>query len=135
MNNKAAAPNLDWLAARHGQAVIRRLVDEKGVKASDADNIITKALGVLQEDGLYACFLYLLAKEKTKGQAVVEEMISLLENLGFGWGRPDGDSAEKVLDYITKKVTVKLEPLLLAKGTLEQMLVYARYGAKARAKE
>jgi hypothetical protein len=37
-----------------------------------------------------------------------------------------------VLGHISEKVTVDLERLLLAKETLEQMLIYARYGAKAR---
>jgi len=132
LENKAAKYNLDWQAARHGQAVVHRLLAEKAAsKASEADNTITKALGVLQENGLYACFLYLLAKEDKKGKIVVEEMLNLLDNLGFGWGKPDGDSPEKVLSYIAEKVTVKLEPMLLAKETLEQMLIYARYGAKA----
>jgi len=36
------------------------------------------------------------------------------------------------LKYITDKVTTDLERLLLAKEVLEQMLIYARYGAKAR---
>lgn len=135
MDSKAAKYNLDWQAARHGQAVVDRLLDKKEgevKKASEADNTITKALGVLQENGLYACFLYLLAKEDKRGKIIVDEMLKLLDNLGFGWGRPDGDSPEKVLSYIAEKVTVKLEPMLLAKETLEQMLIYARYGAKAR---
>lgn len=63
---------------------------------------------------------------------VVEEMLNLLDNLSFGWGKPDDNNVEKVLSHITDKVTVDLERLLLAKETLEQMLIYARYGAKAR---
>jgi hypothetical protein len=136
--------NLDRLAAHHAQEIIRRLVDEdkngnrrtdsKEVEkvASSVDNTITKALGVLQENGVYACFLYLLAKEGDSGRVVVDEMLNLLDGLGFDWGKPDDNSAEKVLAHINGKVTVELERLLLAKETLEQMLIYARYGAKAR---
>lgn len=119
--------NLDRLAAQCAQEIIRRTSE-----ASDVDNTITKALGVLQENGIYACFLYLLAKEKENGRVVVEEMLNLLEGLGFSWGKPNDKSTEKVLSHITEKVTVNLERLLLAKETLEQMLIYARYGAKAR---
>ena len=36
------------------------------------------------------------------------------------------------MKYISNPVTTNLERLLLAKETLEQMLIYARYGAKAR---
>jgi predicted DNA-binding protein len=123
-------PNLDRLAAEHAQEIIRRT---SGKKASDVDNTITKSLGVLQENGVYACFLYLLAKEeKEKRDVVVEEMLSLLDGLSFGWGRPVNNGAEAVLKHITEKVTDDLERLLLAKETLEQMLIYARYGAKAR---
>ena len=137
-------PNLDRLAAQRAQEIIRRLVDEdkNGNKrtdgkeiekaASSADNTATKALGVLQENGVYACFLYLLAKEGDSGRVVVAEMLDLLDGLGFGWGKPGDNSAEKVLSHISDKVTVDLERLLLAKETLEQMLIYARYGAKAR---
>jgi len=78
MNN---APNLDRLAAERAQQFIRLTAGEK---PGDVDNTVTKALGVLQEDGLYACFLYLLAKEKEKdkGKRLISEMLSLLEELG-----------------------------------------------------
>lgn len=123
-------PNLDRLAAKYAQAIISQTRDKK---ASEVDNTVTKALGVLQENGVYACFLYLFAKEKENGGVVVKEMLKLLDELGFGWGKPDDSSAEKVLSHITEKVTGdKLERLLLVKETLEQMLIYARYGAKAR---
>jgi hypothetical protein len=123
--------NLDRLAAQHAQKVIAAT---QAQKASDVDNTITKALGVLQEDGVYACFLYLLAKEKEKenGKAVVAEMLNLLDALGFGWGKPADKQPATILQHISDKVTVDLERLLLTKETLEQMLIYARYGAKAR---
>ena len=150
MSNSMAQANLDRLAAQHAQNIIRRLVDEdkdgkdrtnsKEIKkaASSADNTVTKALGVLQENGVYACFLYLKAKEKENGDVVIEEMLNLLDRLGFGWSKPEDEngrvdtSAEVVLKHVAEKVTDNLERLLLAKETLEKMLIYARYGAKAR---
>lgn len=129
--------NLDRLAARHAQEIIRRTVKEQKKKAKDMDNTVTKTLGVLQENGVYACFLFLLAKEKENGQVVVEEMLNLLDGLGFGWGKPMKDDkidieSEVVLKHISDNVTVNLERLLLTKEILEQTLIYARYGAKAR---
>ena len=126
--------NLDRLAAQHAQAII---ANTKSQKASDVENTVTKALGILQEDGIYACFLYLLAKEKDNGKAVVAEMLNLLEELGFGWNKPMNNGqvdlrSDIVLKHITDNVTQNLERLLLTKETLEQMLIYARYGAKAR---
>jgi hypothetical protein len=126
--------NLDRLAAKHAQVIIERTA---GKKASNVDNTVTKALGVLQENGVYACFLYLLAKEKENGTVVVEEMLKLLEGLNLGWQAPKSNGEidtkpEAVLPFISDKVMQNLERLLLAKETLEQMLIYARYGAKAR---
>ena len=117
-------PNLDRLAAQHAQSIINHT---KATKPGDVDNTITKALGVLQENGVYACILYLKAKEKDNGNAVVEEMLNLLDGIGFGWGKPVKDGkvdtgAEAVLQHITDKVTVNLERLLLAKETLEHLM-------------
>lgn len=138
--------NLDRLAAEHAHAIVRRVVDEEETQkdkpaekkktkqqlTTDIDNTVTKALGVLQENGVYACFLYLLAKEKENGRVVVDEMLNLLAGLGFDWTKPTDNNPASVLSHISSKVTVDLERLLLAKETLEQMLIYARYGAKAR---
>lgn len=126
--------NLDRLAAQTAQAIITNTKDKK---ANDVENTVTKALGVLQEDGIYACFLYLLAKEKENGKVVIEEMLNLLEGLRFGWSKPMENGKvdlrpDVVLKYITDHVTQDLERLLLTKETLEQLLIYARYGAKAR---
>jgi hypothetical protein len=126
--------NIDRLAAQHAQSII---TNTKNQKASDIENTVTKALGVLQEDGVYACFLYLLAKEKANGQAVVQEMLNLLQELGFGWNKPQKDdlTSSVILKHITDNVTQDLERLLLTKEILEQMLIYARYGAKALQQE
>ena len=133
MSNQAQL-NLDRLAAKQAQEIIKRTTNKK---ASDVDNTVTKALGVLQENGIYACFLYLLAKEKENGTVVVEEMLNLLEGLRFGWQAPKNNGkidtrAQVVLPFVSNTITENLERLLLAKETLEQMLIYARYGAKAR---
>ena len=122
--------NLDYLAAKHAQAVIEQTQNKK---ASDIENTITKALGVLQEDGVYACFLYLLAREKENGAVVVDEMLNLLSSLPFGWQKPTNDNND-ILRFIREHVTKDLDRLLLAREVLEQMLIYARYGAKARDK-
>lgn len=120
---------LDRLAAKHAQEVVKQA-------NPDIEITVTKALGVLQEDGVYACFLYLLAKEKENGKVVVDKMLNLLgdgdDGLKFNWGRPNSSKPEDILSHLTEKVTVNLERLLLAKETLEQMLIYARYGVKAR---
>lgn len=145
--------NLDRLAARHAQHIIRRTKlknpqDDLSTQqsAGDVDNAVTKALGVLQENGIYACALYLLsrtqAEEQDTAAVIRDEMLNLLTNLGFpGWEKPNvtdaRTNAETILKHLAEKVTGdnNLERLLLAKETLEQMFIYARYGAKARSAE
>lgn len=134
--------NLDLMAAQRAQAIVTAAKGGKE-KASDLDNTVTKTLGVLQEDGVYAAFLFLLSrtdKEKGRAKIVREEMLTLLGEMDFAWGEKKPDKAEDVLSYITTKVTggagaEALERLMLAKETLEQMLIYARYGAKAWGQE
>lgn len=120
--------NLDYLAAKHAQALVKA---NEGAK--DLENTLTKTLGVLQENGVYACFLYLLANQKEKGSQVIAKMLALLQDLQFPDPPEDSASNQAVLQYVTEHITADLPRLLLAKEALEQMLIYARYGAKARA--
>jgi len=130
--------NLEVFAARCAQSLVRR-----SPEAKNADNMATKALGVLQENGVYASALFLASRkgdEKEQADVVLDEMLKLLDELSqkgkFGWPeKPSVGNSEKVFQYISENIAVNLERLLLAKETLEQMLIYARYGAKAAAKE
>ena len=127
--------NLDYLAAKHAQEVTRDLTPKE---AGDMDNAVTKALGVLQENGLYACALFLKSRpkaEQERAERVLSAMLALLKDLNLGWGEPASHSAADVLQHISRITADELERLLLAKETLEQMLIYARYGAKARKAE
>ncbi len=138
--------HLDHLAAAHAQAIVKRTKERipsdplsTGQSAGDVDNLVTKTLGVLQENGIYACMLYLLSrtqdKEKRIAAVVRDEVLGLLDELGFGWRKPLSSEATDILDHLTTITGDRLERLLLAKETLEQMLIYARYGAKARKAE
>jgi hypothetical protein len=117
--------NLDYLAAKHAQDLIKA--------APDAENTVTKALGVLQENGVYACFLYLQAyKKKDEPDHIIRAMLDLLDEDQLGLPKRGNDD---VLKYIADEITADLHRLLLAKEALEQMLIYARYGAKAAGKQ
>lgn len=114
--------NLDYLAAKHAQEVVKAEVDEK---------TITKVLGVLQEDGVYACFLYIYAREKETGEKIIAPALALFKALEFSV-MPNTFDRENTLKYVAEQITADLSRVLLAKQALEQMLIYARYGAKAR---
>ncbi|RJP46222.1 MAG: hypothetical protein C4583_19240 [Anaerolineaceae bacterium] len=118
--------NLDFLAAKHAQALVQT-AQNANVKPKDLENSLTKTLGVLQENGVYACFLYLLAREKENGNKVIQQMRELLKAMGIE------DTSKDNLEY-AQKITESLPILLLAKEALEQMLIYSRYGAKAAGK-
>jgi len=125
--------NLDYLAAQHAQEIIQNAQkDNPKFKPKDLENTVTKTLGVLQENGVYACFLYLYAREGETGKKIATEALQLLKALGFSGSLASQD--KEVLNYIAENITKDLPKLLLAKETLEQMLIYARYGAKAAAR-
>jgi len=87
------------------------------------ETLITKSLGVLQEDGVYAFFLYLKTK-KEPGEKIKESAFEFLE-------------LEKTasLDVVREKFKDNLDALLFAKELLERTLVYARYHSKANKKK
>ncbi len=145
MNDVNKPINLDRMAAQYAQQIVRlALVKSNGdgdgqpasERATAVDNTVTKALGVLQENGIYASGLFLLSRKEDTAAIIMGQMLDLLESIGnemhFGWAKkPDPGNPEHVLKYLSDNVVVNLEQLLLTKETLEQMLIYARYGAKA----
>lgn len=87
------------------------------------ETLITKALGVLQEDGVYAFFLY----TASKADAIRTLAFSFLKDRGL---LTDTDGAD-VLSVVRDGFRENLDNLLFAKELLERTLVYARYHAKA----
>jgi hypothetical protein len=157
--------NLDYLAARTATEVSEQLINRhpckpsrKGgsavVKAEETDNLVTKALGVVQESGPFACCLYLLSRcgsstdwSKAEAEEVVacQVLIALLglsDHLPFHaiqkrWAghqiQPNGQVSDKlaILDHMLQVVAVDLERLFLIKQVWEQTLTYLRYVARS----
>jgi len=122
--------NLDYLAAKHAQEIVKALsADPKKAEIS-----LTKTLGVLQENGVYACFLYLYAREGETGKNIVKNLLALFEALKFP-AVPGASYQDDALKYVAEQITSELPTLLLAREALERMLIYARYGAKAADKQ
>jgi hypothetical protein len=155
--------NLDKLAAEHARNMVKVVEetygrDGKKVKASEADTLFTKALGVLQENGIYAAFLLLLSRSgdadkpadpmKMKAEQLsacfaAAELLGLLDEPDLKYlhlampNTPDWRAVnaqkKKILDHLAGEVcTADLDKLLFVKALFEQTLIYARYGAKAR---
>jgi hypothetical protein len=120
--------NLDQLCAQFGW----KMADEVHKAISkNAENHITKSLGVLQEDGVYAFFLYQASRgqrEKPGADRLRDQARELLREAAIkGFENTTNDPLQAVRDHLASD----LDQLLLAKRLLEQALIYARYHAKA----
>ena len=145
----ASNNNLDCHAALAGQEIIRTTKTrwnkgkEEETKASDVENLATKALGVLQENGVYAVLLYLYSRSESEQHLAKPIRIQLLEltrllklsSLTDTEERLVDAKAEQALKFLTDDICADLDCLLLVKQLWEQTLIYARYGAKARGVE
>ncbi|XPS84677.1 hypothetical protein Dvar_26950 [Desulfosarcina variabilis str. Montpellier] len=127
------------MAAQCAQAIVHDTCTSENKSLVDA--VITKALGVIQEDGVYAGALFLCSrssKDKDIAQKVMQAILDLVEKLSsamkFGWVVEPSikQEPEKIFKFLTDNVTCDLERLLIVRETLERMMVYARYGVKAK---
>jgi len=121
--------NLDQLCAEYGYRFARKVSRADDFNAKKAEVLITKALGVLQEQGLYAFALF--CKSRPSGERAGAEEIEtlakeLLKELNL---INDGD----FLDELRKDdgLLTRLDDLMLAIQVLEKSLIYARFHAKA----
>lgn len=125
--------NIDAIAAGAGFEMAEKVFREsekKDAKAkkSDTENWITKSLGVLQEQGVYAFFLYLAAQKKPATQALSKQAESLLSQQGIIVERSDDID---ILEEVRGELAKDINRLLLSHSVLTQALIYARYHAKA----
>ncbi len=111
--------NLDLICAKYGNEIANSKVDE---------TLITKSLGVLQEDGVYSFFLY-LSSVGDKARKIKEDALKLLKEDGIL--KNTIGNGKDPLEVLREKFNDKLDALLFAKEILEHTLVYARYHAKA----
>ncbi len=100
--------------------------EKKEKKAKDLFNFITKSLGVLQEDGVFAFYVYLKSekdRETKMNETIEKQTVELLKNIT---GKPLDCTLEKI-----KSLADNINTLLLAKSLIEKTLIYARYQAKS----
>lgn len=122
--------NLDRLCAEYGYKFADEVSKVDKFDAKKAETLLTKALGVLQEQGLYAFVLFCDSRgsaEKSGAEKIKEITKELLKDKLRLIN--DGD----LLDEIRKEngLASKLDNLMLAIQVLEKSLIYARYHAKA----
>lgn len=154
--------NLDQKAAQCAQKIIKSTI-HKTDEAKAVENLITKTLGVLQEQGVYAMILFLFSrtsKENEISPHIRKQLYELLQTLP-AFTSVELPSAQETLDtlaiddkkeqrkqfstkqvaeaklalsFYSDQVCQDLHILFMVKDLYEQTLIYARYGAKAKGK-
>ena len=130
--------NLDRDTALYAQQMVKDDHVEKDV----LERLVTKALGVLQEQGVYALILFLHSRsnqeEKNAARAILNGLYRLLkdENRSLppfaNKDVPRKDAGTNyALNFYANHVANDLSTLLLVRDVYEQCLTYARYHAKA----
>ncbi|OKY78317.1 MAG: CRISPR-Cas system related protein, small subunit of CASCADE complex [Candidatus Methanohalarchaeum thermophilum] len=145
--------NLDAQCAEIGREIVFKS-KEIASSTSDIENTIQKALGVLQEDGIYAFTVYLDSEGGFKGRddrrnvenEILNNSLWILDdnfNLNTHTQENSSDESEvqgssrglkekkEVFDELNDFLSSNLDNIFLAKDILEKTLIYARYHAKA----
>jgi hypothetical protein len=117
--------NLDFLCMQAAQAMTA-VAGDKNAK----ENLATKALGVLLENGPYGMILYLEVQKKDIARAYREQLLALMRDADIEPMAPiDGDFSE-ITKWLQKTAT-SLDTYLFIKRLWQQVLTYARYHTKA----
>jgi len=126
--------NLDKIAAEIGfelaDTIKRDEIDKEKIKnkAKELERTLTKALGILIEDGLLAYAIWLESEDETE---IIDQSFRLLKDKTKLIENNYTNNKEKLRKAILKEISTSIEKTLLARQLLERMLVYARYRAKA----
>lgn len=115
--------NLDLACAKVGKTIAER-------PSKELENLITSALAVLEEQGLYALFLFLKAqtgKNKEIANSVSDKLFGFLKTTPQ-WKSLLSCSGD--IFAALQEAASDLDNLLLARDLVRQSLVYARYHAR-----
>ncbi len=101
------------------------------LNSSNYETEITKALGILVEDGPFAYMIWLKSQDKEPRRAMLIQTARILAKLKITENIDVNEDLKKKIEDEFLKLSRDLSILLLAKTILEKMLIYARYKAKA----
>ncbi len=118
--------NLEPLCAKYGREIITGQPD-----FTSQENVVTRSLAVLAENGLYGMMIYLLTQDFGKN-TVAPRLRELWLELGL---IPDITKMKKEdMAQAVQGLADNLPKLILAKQVTESALIFARYHAKAQIK-
>jgi hypothetical protein len=121
--------NLDYKCIEYAQNIINSIDKSDNKKVKELENNLRKALGVLQEDGVYAMFLWLEDKDKN----IRPQMLNLLnENDIKEFLSKDSNFPDDFKQFCEtlRNVVQDIDKLFFLKKILERTLTYALYHAK-----
>jgi hypothetical protein len=119
--------NLDFLCMQAAQTMVAG-TGEKTAK----ENLATKALGVLLQNGPYGMVLYLQVQKKDKDIAAEfrEQLLTLIRNAVIEPAPPSSGNFSEITKWL-QNIAANLDTYLFVKRRWQQTLTYARYHAKA----
>lgn len=134
--------NLDKIAAESAQAMVH---NTPAGNIEHLERLSTKALGVLQAQGVYALALFLFSRTSdeakvapfVRGQlyAAIQQLPAFRQNQKLNQlvqqSTQQADPPAEALKFFTDSILSSLDETLLVRDLYEQTLIYARYGAKA----
>jgi hypothetical protein len=116
--------NMDLACAKAGKTIAER-------PSKELENLVTSALAVLEEQGIYALFLFLKTRGGSGAENVNEKIHEFLKVTPQQAPLlSDNDDVFISLQQMAKD----LDRLLLARDLVRQTLVYARYHARVTQK-
>lgn len=115
-----AFENLDLACARTGQAIAEK-------PSKELEKLVTSALAVLEEQGVYALFLFLKTRGGKAAPTIEQKVREFLKTTPQQAPLLSGDGDVFAL---LQSMSEDLDKLLLARDLLRQALVYARYHAR-----
>ena len=121
--------NLDYQAQLIARSILIGLHEE----AERVENLATKTLGVVQENGVYAGILFLHTRSSIHDKRMAPVFFGALLNYVseyFEIAMPVPDTMAR-LHFVTEHVCAELGRMILVKSVWEQALIYVRHGAKA----
>ncbi len=129
--------NLDFLCMQTAQG----MVAVEGGK-NDKENLVTKSLGVLMENGPYGMMLYLEVQKKQEIKKIAREfrgqLLGLLQQGALrdyiGTLPPTNGDFQAICRWLQTAAN-SLDTYLFIKRLWQQTLTYARYQAKALGEE
>jgi len=126
--------NLDYYAAKYGQEML-----PVGANAEKLENAANKALGILQENGIYAMLLFLYRENDQEYQAIRTNLARLLttEDIAILPAdqlpiEKDGPVKDIFIQAIFDNVLSDLSKTVFAKELIQQTLIYARHAARTK---